>query len=31
MLDELKLAAGQRVERVGHPDPAVPIVRTGCS
>ena len=25
------IAAGQRVERVGHPHPAEPIVRIGCS
>ena len=29
--DELEVPAGKRVERVRHPDPAVPIVRIGCS
>ena len=29
--DELEVPAGQRVERVGHPDAPVPIVRIGCS
>ena len=29
--DELEVAAMQRVERVGHPDATVPIVRNGCS
>jgi len=29
--DELEVPAGQRVERVRHPDAAVPIVRIGCS
>jgi len=29
--DELEVAAGQRVERVRHPDAAEPIVRIGCS
>ena len=29
--DELEVPAGQRVERVRHPDAAVPIMRTGCS
>ena len=31
VLDELILPAGQRVERVGHPDAPVPIARIGCS
>ena len=29
--DELEVPAGQRVERVRHPDAPVPIARTGCS
>ena len=29
--DELEVPAGQRVERVRHPDASVPIVRIGCS
>jgi hypothetical protein len=29
--DELEVLAGQRVERVGNPDAAVPITRIGCS
>ena len=29
--DELEVAAGQRVERVRHPDPSIPIARIGCS
>ena len=29
--DELEIAAGQRMERVRRPDPAIPIVRIGCS
>ena len=31
VLDELEVPAGQRVERVRHPDTKVPIARTGCS
>ena len=31
MRDELEVPAGQRVERVRHPDTPVPIVRIGCS
>ncbi len=29
--NELEIAAGQRVERVRHPDPSIPIARIGCS
>ena len=29
--DELEIPAGQRVERVRHPDASVPIERIGCS
>jgi hypothetical protein len=29
--DELEVLAGQRVERVRHPDASVPIARIGCS
>ena len=31
VLDELEVAAGQRVERVRHADASVPIMRIGCS
>jgi hypothetical protein len=29
--DELEVPAGQRMERVRHPHPAVPIAWTGCN
>jgi hypothetical protein len=31
VLDELEVAAGQRVERVRNPNAKVPIARSGCS
>jgi hypothetical protein len=31
VLHELEVPPGQRMERVPHPHPAVPIARIGCS